>query len=80
MYYLEEEVLLHNLIDDCWVISNYKVYNVTGFLKLHSGHVTRIMPKAGKDVTKDYNFHIKKQQDIWKQYYIGDIKKPKCFC
>ena len=81
MYYCLEEVLKHNSIDDCWVIANNKVYNVTNFLKLHPEHATRIIPKAGTDVTKDYNFHSKIQLNVWKEYCIGSIKKTNiCSC
>ena len=76
------EIKSHNNIDDCWLIANNKVYNASPFLKEHPSHTNRVLKYAGMDVTKDFNFHTKKQQQEWNKYFIGYIcRKPyKCQC
>ena len=80
--YSINEIKYHNTVNDCWLISNNKVYNASSFLRLHPAHTNRIMKNAGKDVTKDFNFHTKNQQKEWNKYLIGYIDKipNKCFC
>ena len=73
-YYTREEVKIHNKLDDCWIISNNKVYDVTEYLKINKEHVERIMEFAGCDVSRHFNFHTIAQQRIWKSYNIGHIK------
>ena len=77
------EVKNHNTLKDCWVIANNKVYNAGEFLKIHPAHTKRILKYAGKDVTKDFNFHTKNQKKEWEKYFIGYINtynyhKPCC--
>ena len=43
------EVAKHNTPSDCWFIVQNKVYNVTGFLRLHPGGADQIIPYCGKD-------------------------------
>ncbi|EFX00064.1 mitochondrial fmn-dependent dehydrogenase [Grosmannia clavigera kw1407] len=47
-----EEVQKHVTADDCWVIIDGNVYDVTYFLKSHPGGKQAILLRAGKDVTK----------------------------
>jgi len=76
------EIKYHNTIDDCWLIVNNRVYNASSFMKEHPAHANRILKYAGMDVTKDFNFHTKKQQREWKKYFIGYIvsEPNKCQC
>ena len=73
-----DEVLKHNTFNDLWVIAKGKVYDITDFIKTHPSHkdrVTRGMNKSGMDVTEHYKQHTKKQREIWKKYYIGDLRE-----
>ncbi|ODN81596.1 hypothetical protein L202_02008 [Cryptococcus amylolentus CBS 6039] len=47
-----EEVQKHNKADDCWVIINGKIYDVTDFMENHPGGPEIILANAGKDASK----------------------------
>ncbi|WVF71747.1 hypothetical protein IAT40_006555 [Kwoniella sp. CBS 6097] len=47
-----EEVQKHASRDDCWVIIDGKIYDVTDFLNQHPGGAEIILANAGKDATK----------------------------
>ncbi|ORY23133.1 putative cytochrome b2, mitochondrial precursor (L-lactate ferricytochrome C oxidoreductase) [Naematelia encephala] len=47
-----EEVQKHNKRDDCWVIIEGKIYDVTDFLDQHPGGPGIILANAGKDATR----------------------------
>jgi len=53
--YSLEEVAKHNKDDDCWVVVNGKVLDVTKFLDDHPGGRKAIMLYAGKDATEEFN-------------------------
>ncbi|WVR07303.1 hypothetical protein IAU60_004344 [Kwoniella sp. DSM 27419] len=46
------EVQKHTSRDDCWVIIDGKIYDVTEFLDQHPGGAEIILANAGKDATK----------------------------
>lgn len=49
------EVAQHAKKDDCWVVVNGAVLDVTKFLKDHPGGVDSIMLFAGKDASEEFN-------------------------
>ncbi|TYJ51867.1 hypothetical protein B9479_007540 [Cryptococcus floricola] len=49
-----EEVGKHNKKEDCWVIINGQVLDVTNFLEDHPGGVKAIMLYAGRDATEEF--------------------------
>jgi len=53
--YTMEEVRAHNKKNDCWVVINGKVCDLTKFMDLHPGGVPVIMAQAGKDATSEWN-------------------------
>ncbi|TGJ87541.1 hypothetical protein E0Z10_g1222 [Xylaria hypoxylon] len=49
------DVAKHNTKQDCWVIINGHVWNVTDWLDNHPGGVDAIFPHAGQDASAAYN-------------------------
>merc|ERR1719183_22307 len=49
------EVAKHNTEQDCWVVVNDEVLDVTKFLPDHPGGVLAIVTFAGKDATEEFN-------------------------
>merc|ERR1719482_1505653 len=46
---------MHTTKQDCWVVLNGDVLNVTKFLPDHPGGVLAIMTFAGKDASEEFN-------------------------
>lgn len=61
-----EEVAKHNKPDDCWVIVNHHVYDVTSFLDDHPAGRKIILLYAGKDATEAF-------LDIHNESYFSDF-------
>ena len=49
------DVAKHNKKDDCWVIVDGKVLDVTAFLPDHPGGEKAILLYAGRDATEEFN-------------------------
>ncbi|KAG0306604.1 fatty acid alpha-hydroxylase [Dissophora globulifera] len=49
--YSVKEVAKHSKEDDCWVIHNNNVYDVSGFVQDHPGGEEFILDHAGQDIT-----------------------------
>ena len=73
-YYSVEEVAKHNTEDDCWIIANDNVYDVTLFISLHPAGKDSIIKNAGKEQTDSYNYHNVVAKAWWKHYKIGKLK------
>lgn len=71
------EVAKHNKDDDCWVIVNGEVLDVTKFLPDHPGGKKAILLFAGKDATEEFNMLHK--PDVVAKYapetVIGRLKQ-----
>jgi len=74
--YTFDDVAKHNKEDDCWVVVNGEVLDVTKFLPDHPGGKKAILLFAGKDATEEFNMLHK--PDVVEKYapesIIGTIK------
>lgn len=79
VYYSPEEIAKHNSKESLWIVSNKKVYDITSFanFQVHPGGIDALKSRAGgeEDCKKDYNFHSKKTQKRWTNYFIGYVKE-----
>ena len=73
-----EEVAQHNTPEDCWLVIEGKVYDVTPFASEHPGGPELMTDHAGKsseDVTEDFEDaeHSTYAKNLLKKYYIGEL-------
>eukprot|EP01083_Nonionella_stella_P045443 122048_1 len=75
--YTWAEVTKHNKLNDCWVVINNTVYDVTNFLTFHPGGVKALLQVAGNDITHAFfSYHKHSPTTLKKygnQYMIGII-------
>jgi len=75
------EITKHNSINDCWLLINNKVYNVTSYLTSHPGGVGTISPYCGQEATRAFQTkdrgqsHSSGANSLLANYYIGDLNQ-----
>lgn len=74
-YYTREEILKHNMSDDCWIYVDNNVYNITEFIYYNPEHAVPILNNYNINNKTNYMFHSKNGKSIWKKYQIGYIQK-----
>lgn len=68
------DVAKHNTEEDCWIIVDSEVYDVTKFLKVHPGGRGPLLSLAGKDATLQFfEFHKKNILDKYPKLRVGKI-------
>ena len=75
--YTENEVKKHNKSNDCWIIIEDNVCNITEFLDEHPGGPDIILGNAGTDCTSEFKDigHSKDAKVLVQKYTIGKLKK-----
>lgn len=70
--YTAEEVAKHKTRDDCWIIVEGKVYDITSYIDNHPGGDS-IMNRPGEDITEEFNGeqHPNNVHDVIESYQIG---------
>ena len=70
------EVALHQSAEDCWLIIDKKVYDVTPYIAEHPGG-DAIFRHAGCDVTEGFNGpqHPPRVFDLIDDFYVGDLQQ-----
>ncbi|KAK4423676.1 cytochrome isoform A [Sesamum alatum] len=73
--YTMEEASEHNTKDDCWVVIEGKVYDVSSYLDEHPGGDDVLLKATGKDATEEFEDagHSKTARDLMEQYCIGEL-------
>ena len=67
-----EEVEKHDTEEDCWIVVNDVVYDVTGYLEKHPGGASSITMYAGQDATVEFDeIHSPNAWRILKDWRIG---------
>ncbi|XP_039630174.1 fatty acid 2-hydroxylase [Polypterus senegalus] len=76
-YISESEVARHRSQESCWLTSSGKVYDVTGFLRMHPGGKALILERAGSDVSRVMDGpphrHSPNARRWLEQYCIGQL-------
>ncbi|XP_057963544.1 cytochrome b5-like [Malania oleifera] len=73
--YTLADVSEHNSPQDCWLVIDGKVYDVTKFLEDHPGGDEVLLSATGKDATDDFEDvgHSTSARSMMDEYYVGDI-------
>ncbi|CAL1604102.1 unnamed protein product [Knipowitschia caucasica] len=74
-YYTLEDIRLHNMSTDTWLIINDKVYDITSFLEEHPGGEEVLLEQAGSDATESFEDvgHSTDAREMLEQYYVGEL-------
>ncbi len=75
--YTLEEVVKHNVVENCWMVYEERVYDITSYLPLHDQYLN-IREWCGTEMTIDFQTkvgigedHKGSSYDLLSQYYIG---------
>ncbi|GMY11812.1 cytochrome b5 [Fagus crenata] len=73
--YTMQEASEHNTKDDCWVVIDGKVYDVTSYLDEHPGGDDVVLVATGKDATDDFEDagHSKSAKELMETFCIGEL-------
>lgn len=71
------EIAKHGSIQNCWLLINGKVYDVTIYLGSHPGGVGTIAPYCGNDATPAFQGqgHSSYANSLLSSYYVGDLNQ-----
>eukprot|EP01059_Diplonema_ambulator_P007505 TRINITY_DN16971_c0_g1_i1.p1 TRINITY_DN16971_c0_g1~~TRINITY_DN16971_c0_g1_i1.p1 ORF type:complete len:189 (+),score=40.23 TRINITY_DN16971_c0_g1_i1:234-800(+) len=73
--YTPAQVTSHNTLDDCWIVVNHSVYNITPFVNQHPGGTRILQQYAGRVATTSFNkIHSKKAKTMLNRYLIGYVR------
>ncbi|XP_015239701.1 PREDICTED: cytochrome b5-like [Cyprinodon variegatus] len=74
-YYTLEDIRLHNMSNDSWLIIHNKIYDITSFLEEHPGGEEVLLEQAGADATESFEDvgHSTDAREMLEQYYIGEL-------
>ncbi|XP_020592432.1 cytochrome b5 [Phalaenopsis equestris] len=75
--YSMQEAAQHSTREDCWVVIDGKVYDVTKYLDDHPGGDDVLISATGRDSTEEFEDagHSKTARELMKDYCVGEIDK-----
>eukprot|EP01108_Squamamoeba_japonica_P001652 TRINITY_DN1721_c0_g1_i1.p1 TRINITY_DN1721_c0_g1~~TRINITY_DN1721_c0_g1_i1.p1 ORF type:complete len:152 (+),score=60.98 TRINITY_DN1721_c0_g1_i1:191-646(+) len=78
-YYSAADVAAHSAADDCWIIVDGKVYDVSSYVEQHMGGEEALLRYAGKDASEPIHGdqHPLKVREILDEFYIGRLQETK---
>ncbi|KAL0003650.1 hypothetical protein SO802_011211 [Lithocarpus litseifolius] len=73
--YSMQEASEHNTKDDCWVVIDGKVYDVTTYLDEHPGGDDVVLAATGKDATEEFEDagHSESAKELMETFCIGEL-------
>ncbi|CAH2033897.1 unnamed protein product [Thlaspi arvense] len=73
--YSMEEAATHNKQDDCWIVIDGKVYDVSSYMNDHPGGDDVLLAVTGKDATDEFEDagHSKSARELMEKYFIGEL-------
>ncbi|XP_057481613.1 cytochrome b5 [Actinidia eriantha] len=73
--YTMQEASQHNSKDDCWVVIDGKVYDVSTYLEEHPGGDDVLLGATGKDATDEFEDagHSKSARELMETFCIGEL-------
>ncbi|XP_021910387.1 cytochrome b5 [Carica papaya] len=73
--YTLQEASSHNTKDDCWVVIDGKIYDVTTYLDEHPGGDDVVLAVTGKDATDEFEDagHSKTARELMENFFIGEL-------
>ncbi|KAF7074722.1 hypothetical protein CFC21_079549 [Triticum aestivum] len=73
--YSMKEAALHNTPEDCWIVVDGKIYDVTAYLDDHPGGADVLLAVTGMDGTEEFEDagHSKDAKELMKDYFIGEL-------
>lgn len=70
------EVSKHNNANDCWVVIEGGVYNVTSYIPQHPGGPQTVIRSCGKDGTSIFNLkHSPDKKQYLTPYFLANLNK-----
>lgn len=71
-----DEVATHNAKEDCYLVVDNKVYDVSTYIRKHPGGSRSITSRCGKEVTSVFaSIHSNFAWDLLGDYYIGLVSE-----
>ncbi|KAH7516115.1 hypothetical protein FEM48_Zijuj10G0100700 [Ziziphus jujuba var. spinosa] len=73
--YTIQEASQHNSKDDCWVVIDGKVYDVSSYLDEHPGGDDVFFAVRGKDAIEEFEDagHSKSARELMEKFCIGEL-------
>jgi len=74
--YTMQEASEHNTKDDCWVVIDGKVYDVSSYLDEHPGGDDVVLVATGRDATDDFEDagHSEEAKELMQTFCIGELE------